>query len=347
MPIFELPLAVPAVVVAGAALLGSLWSLRQVWHSIPRTNADFDLSVLRPDRIPAANPAGAFYSSSAAAQATGAALRWIERVAPGWVAAAALRLFFTPLPLKLTGRKEVPSRWVMTQWAFEDVSLAVYRRRWIPHDRPPVLLVHGWAGNGAQMFRIGDALADAGFAPVLIDFPAHGRSGGWRSTLPQFVRAIHAANARIGPLHGVVAHSLGAIATMHAVARGLPSRRLVLIAPSAPPALFLRWFAGSFGLSDAVPERMRRYIESREAVTLDQFEPEWLGPRIAQPVLVIHDEKDRVAPFATAQKVVQWLSSGRLLPTRGLGHARVLDDADVAQEVVAHFGINGQSLRAH
>jgi pimeloyl-ACP methyl ester carboxylesterase len=329
-------------VLIGGGLLAVLWllsGLTRVWPSIPRTNDDFDLATgVRSARSgPARNPAGAFYSASATAQVMGAGLRAIERIAPSCISAAALRVFVTPLPWKLSARRDVPSRWETSAWPFEDVSLAVYRRRAIPHDRPPVLLVHGWAGSGAQMFRIGDALADAGFAPVLLDFPGHGRSGGWRSTLPQFVRAIHAAAARIGPLHGIVAHSLGAIAAMHSTARGLAAGRLVLIAPSASPALFLRWFAGSFGLSDAVPEAMRRAIESRESVGLDQFEPEWLGPRINQRVLVIHDRQDRIAPFAAGEHVVRWLSYGRLLPTQGLGHARVLDDRGVAREIVAHL----------
>jgi pimeloyl-ACP methyl ester carboxylesterase len=329
---------IPVSVVAGLAALWLMLRLARVWPAIPRTNADFDLAGIQPGRLAGArNPAGAFYSTSAAAQAAGAALRAIERIAPAWVSAAALRVFATPLPWKLSARRKVPSRWVVRTWPFEDVSLAVYRRRGIPYDRPPVLLVHGWAGSGAQMFRIGDVLADSGFDPVLLDFPGHGRSGGWGSTLPQFVRAIHVAASRVGPLHGIVAHSLGAIAAMHAAARGLAAGRLVLIAPSAPPALFLRWFARSFGLSDEVPEAMRRAIESREAVGLEQFEPEWLGPRIGQRVLVIHDRQDRVAPFAAGERVVRWLRGGRLLPTEGLGHARVLDDRRVAGEIVAHL----------
>jgi pimeloyl-ACP methyl ester carboxylesterase len=330
---------IPLVMVG--TLFAALWltfGLARVWPAIPRTNGDFDLAGMRAGPgAGARNPAGAFYAASTTAQAVGAGLRAIERIAPEWVSAAALRLFCTPLPWKLAMRRDVPSRWEVSAWPFEDVSLAVYRRRAIPHHRPPVLLVHGWAGSGAQLFRIGDALADSGFDPVLLDFPGHGRSGGWRSTLPQFTRAIHAAAARVGPFHGIVAHSLGAIAALHAAARGVRAERLALIAPSASPALFLRWFAGSFGLSDAVPEAMRRTIESREAVGLDQFEPEWLGPRISQRVLVIHDRQDRVAPFASGERVVRWLADGRLLPTQGLGHARVLDDRHVAREIVAHL----------
>lgn len=334
-----LMLILPAAI--AGSLLWLVWILHRVWHAIPRSNADFDLgeSGVPPAgaRPKEANPAGAFYAGSFIAHAMGAALRLIDRVAPTWGTQSALRLFFTPLPWKLAMRRAVPSRWEIGAWPFEDVSLAVYRRRGIEMDLPTVLLVHGWAGSGEQMFRLGDALAEAGFNPVLLDFPGHGRSGGWRSTLPQFGRAIYAAASRLGPLHAVVAHSLGAVATMHAAARGLPAQRLVLIAPSAPPVVFLRWFAATFGLADSVPERMRRQIELREAVALAEFEPEWLGPRITQRSLVIHDQGDRVAPFSAAEQVVRWLVDGRLLPTQGLGHRRVLEDRMVTREIVAHL----------
>src|SRR5262249_9162168 len=153
-----------------------------------------------------------------------------------------------------------------------------------------------------QMRVLGDTLAEAGLDPVLLDFPAHGRSGGWRSTLPQFTRAIHAAHARLGPLHAIVGHSLGALATLHTAARGLAVTRLALLAPSPPPALFLRWFAGSFGLAESIPQRMRDHIEEREGIPLHCFEPDWLGARVAKSTLVVHDESDRVAPFAGGQR---------------------------------------------
>ena len=284
-----------------------------------------------------ANPASAFYAGNRTAQALGALLRAVDTVAPAWGTRAALRLFFTPLPWKLAARRALPAAWSATAWPFEGASLVAYRRNDVGVDRPRVLLVHGWAGSGMQMRALGDALADAGFDPVLLDFPGHGRSAGWHSTLPQFARAIYAAASRLGALHAVVAHSLGAVAAMHAAARGAPAARLVLVAPSAPPALFLRWFAGSFGLADSVPQRMRERIEGREGVNLAEFEPDWLGARVAQPCLIVHDEGDRVAPFAGGQRLAHALPEARLHPTQGLGHRRVLDDASVADAVVRHL----------
>lgn len=285
----------------------------------------------------AANPAALFYAASPLARALGAGLRALDRIVPAWGARGALRLFFTPLPWKLAARRRLPDTWRVERWPFERTEIAAYRRTDLEPGRPVVLLVHGWAGHAMQMHGLAQTLAAQGFDPVLLDFPGHGRSGAWRSTLPQFARALHVAASRLGPLHGLVAHSLGAVSALHAAARGLAVRRLVLIAPAAPPAQFLGWFAGSFGLDAGLPARMRRRIEVAEAVDLAEFEPEWLGARIGQPCLVVHDEGDRVAPVAAGERVVAALHDARLHTTRGLGHRRVLDDAEVARVVAAHL----------
>jgi pimeloyl-ACP methyl ester carboxylesterase len=283
------------------------------------------------------NPAAAFYAANPSARLLGVGLRLVDRLAPGLSTRGALRLFFTPLPWKLAARRPLPAPWQLTHWPFEGVRLAMHRRGDLAPGRPVVLLVHGWAGHAGQMRRLGDALAAAGFAPVLLDLPAHGRSGGWRSTLPQFARAVFAAASRLGPLHGVVAHSLGALAALHATARGLPVQRLALISPSAPPAQFIGWFARSFGLPAGLGDRMRAQIEQREGVMLAEFEPPWLGPRIVQPALLLHDEADRIAPFAASERLAAVLPSASLLAHGGLGHRRILDDDAVAEAVASHL----------
>lgn len=283
------------------------------------------------------NPATTFYAANRSARWLGSALRGMQTLSPRLGTRLALRLFFTPLPLKLAARRRaVPAGWQLSHWPFEHGTVAVYRRADLPIGLPTVLLVHGWAGDAQQMQPLGDALAAAGFAPVLLDFPAHGRSAAWRSTLPQFVRALWAASARLGPLHAVVGHSLGALAASHAAASGLPVKRLALIAPSPPPGLFLDWFSGSFGLGAGLAERMRAAIERREGVPLQQFEPAWLGERLAQPTLLLHDEGDRVAPLAGSQALQQALPDARLATTRGLGHRRLLSDAQSIAAVVEH-----------
>lgn len=282
------------------------------------------------------NPAAAFYASPVA-RLLGAALRTAHRWSPRVATQLALRLFFTPLPSKQQARaRPVPAPWVAQRRRFESGELVTWQRSDVPAGAPKVLLVHGWAGDAQQWRALGDRLAAAGFDPVLLDLPAHGRSDGRRSTLPQWVRALFAATATLGPWHAVVAHSLGALASAHAAARGLPAQRLALVATSPPPRLFLRWFASGLGPGEALAQRMQQRIEGREGVPLAQFEPAWLGQHLQQPTLLVHDRDDRTAPLPVAERLAAALPQAELALTQGLGHRRILADEQVLQRLL-HF----------
>ena len=274
----------------------------------------------------AVNPAIAFYASPAA-RLIGVALRAAHRWSPRLATRLALQLFFTPLPSKQHARaKTVPSPWVARRRRFEQGELVTWQRSDVAASAPKVLLVHGWAGDAQQWRALGDQLSAAGLDPVLLDLPAHGRSDGRRTTLPQWVRALFAVTASLGPWHAMVAHSLGALAGAHAVARGLPVGRLALVATSPPPRLFLRWFASGLGPGEALAQQMQGRIEQREGVPMVQFEPAWLGQHLHQPTLLLHDREDRVAPVASAQALAAALPSAEIVLSSGLGHRRILVD---------------------
>jgi pimeloyl-ACP methyl ester carboxylesterase len=287
--------------------------------------------------IASTNPAAAFYTSPAA-RAVAAAVRATHSLSVDAGTALAMRLFFTPSARGRRARQlNVPAPWQPHRHRFESGTLVSWQRADTAGRARRVLLTHGWAGDAQQMRALGDALAGSGFDPVLLDLPAHGASEGTRATLPQWVRALFAASAGLGPWYGVVAHSLGALAAAHAVARGLAAQRLVLIAPSPPPALFLRWFAAGLGLTEALAERMERAILRREGVGVEQFAPEWLGQRVALPTLVLHDGEDRTAPLATGRALAGALRGARLQVTQGLGHRRILEDPAVTAAVLEHL----------
>lgn len=284
------------------------------------------------------NPAAAFFASPAA-RGVAALLRGLQHVSPTLGTHVAMGLFFTPMPTKWLARsRAVPRPWVERRLPFEGGHVSVWQRSDIEPGRPKVLLTHGWAGDAQQLRPLADALAQAGFEPVLLDLPAHGRSSGWRSNLFQWARAMFAVTARFGPWDGVVAHSLGAMALSHALARGLPARRVALIALAPAPWQFLRWFADAMGTGESLAARMRGHFERREGVSLGHFEPTWLAERVEQPTLIVHDRGDITAPLSGSEALLAGLPTGRLHVTEGLGHRRLLSDTGVMREVVAHFG---------
>ena len=84
---------------------------------------------------------------------------------------------------------------------------------WDFGDGPTVLLAHGWSGHAAQMSAFVPALVAAGYHVVCFDQPAHGHSGGRRTNMLEFRDAVLTVGRRLGPLAGVIAHSLGATAS--------------------------------------------------------------------------------------------------------------------------------------
>lgn len=288
---------------------------------------------------PAASASTLAFGHSRVARWAASALCAADQVAPDFAARLAVNLFFTPFPTKLASRRPPPAAW-QTQplhTGEEGAVLLRYRPLLRAPARQRVLLVHGWAGDALQMQPLGEAVAAAGYEPVLLDLPAHGRSAGWRCTMPQIVRSLFAAQASLGPFAALVAHSMGSVACLHAIANGLAAPRLVALAPSSPPEAVLRWFGEAFHLAPALLARMRSRIEVHEGMRLEQFEPAWLGARVRVPVLLMHDVADRMAPFSNSQALARALPNAQLHATEGLTHRRILSDPQAISRAVAHL----------
>jgi pimeloyl-ACP methyl ester carboxylesterase len=289
---------------------------------------------MHPTSIEAAS---AFYQASPGVRLFRLALATFQRLWPALAVRVAYRLFGTPLPPRwLQRRKPWAPGWRIERWPFEHASLTVYLQGAAPHG-PVVLLLHGWGGHAGQMLALAQSLAGQGLRPVLVEMPAHGRSSGSVSNLPQFARAIEYVAARLQQqghsLRAVVAHSLAANAAAFAAGRGLPVERLVLLAPPASPRDYTRMFGHVFGLSEATRAAMQHRIETREGVLMPQFEPDAVGPRIRIPTLVIHDREDRINRFADGQAYAHAVRGAQLLATEGLGHRKMLKDAAVLGKV--------------
>lgn len=291
----------------------------------------------------AAKPAAPsnYYGTSRLMRALRFGLRISQRVWPALAVRAARRLFCTPLPLKWLYRGQGPgAEWRREAWSFEGANVGIYHlaaQDSGAESAPVVLLVHGWGGHAGQMLPLAQAIAAAGLRPVLLELPAHGRSAGTASNLPQFARGIDYVTARLAAdgraLRAVVAHSMGANALAYAAARGLPAGRMVLLAPPASPREYTRYFARTFDLSERTRAAMQRLVEAREGILMPQFEPAFVGPRIALPTLIVHDRDDRVNRFADGEAYRDAIAGAQLVPTQGWGHRRILKEADVLREV--------------
>lgn len=284
-----------------------------------------------------ASTAPAYFGNGAGIRLLRYSLGALQRVSPALAIRTAHRLFCTPSPLRWRRpRSGIRVGWQIESLPFEGSHLTLHMPAGTASG-PTALLLHGWGGHAHQMSALADSLYAQGQFPVIVDMPAHGLSAGRRSNLPQFARAVNYLAARLQQrgqaVQVLVAHSLGANAAAHAVSRGLPVQRLVLLAPPASPKTYTGVFASMFGLSEATRAAMQLRIESSEAVLMSQFEPAAVGPRIPAPTLVVHDQDDRINALADGVSFSQHIAGAQLHMTRGLGHVRLLKDPDVCARV--------------
>src|SRR2546426_7719414 len=204
---------------------------------------------------------------------------------------------------------------------------------WDWGDGPTVLLVHGWNGNAAQLAGLAPPLLRAGYYVAAPDLPAHGVSAGTHTNVRAMADALLRLGRRVGPVHAVIAHSLGAAASVIALAEGLGASRAVLIAPPADLPRYARQFARAVGLSprstSGLVARLDVALGGREAFDLLR-----LAPSQTARTLVLHDPADREVPLADAQALARAWPGARLEMLEGAGHTRALRHPDVISRAV-------------
>jgi len=211
---------------------------------------------------------------------------------------------------------------------------------WRWGEGPVILLAHGWGGCAGQMTPLVDPLLAAGFSVVALDAPAHGESPGRIASIPIFAAALARAAEAIGPLYGLVAHSMGGAAFTLAASRGLTARRAVFVGPPADVAVWYRGFVRWLALPERAEPALLARVEAIAGERLGRLNARALGPAMKVQVLVIHDRRDREVALEEGAEVARTAADGRLLVTEGLGHRRILKDPGVAA-AAARFLVDG------
>lgn len=222
-------------------------------------------------------------------------------------------------------------------FAFRSQGFLLQGRIW--GEGPPVALLHGWEGRGTQFHAFLEPLLAAGYSAVAFDEPAHGASQGRFAGPLEWSQAIGAFAREVGPLHGVVAHSLGAPALAIALDQGLLELpRAVFLAPPAEPDIFYSGLLSMLGLPERDHAQAFEAFGARIGIPWDRIRLRSLAPRRSTALLVIHDRQDRDVPWESGATVASAWPDARLLLTEGLGHRRILRDPQVIEQTVAFLG---------
>ncbi|GAA4228968.1 alpha/beta hydrolase [Actinomadura meridiana] len=232
-----------------------------------------------------------------------------------------------PLPVRPSERA-THDRAAVDRVDVDGRSLAVYR--W-GDTGGRVLLLHGFEGRASNLSGFVDGIGDLGMSAVAFDFFGHGASEGDRATITDLVAALRVVDTEYGPFRAIVAHSFGALCAYEALRSGVRADRLVTIASICDFDYVPKVFCQKLGLDPRIEEDLIRRSEEffSEDYIWERFSATYRAAELTVPLLVIHDENDKEIAVEQGRKIAAVYGQAQYIETRGLGHRRILADADV------------------
>ncbi len=252
----------------------------------------------------------------------------------------AAKIFSTPFRSSRARAASAQTAGAREEWLTVDgIEIATYL--WgNPTQQPYVLFAHGWSSHDTRIAPRIEPLQTAGYAVVAFDQAGHGKSGGHRTTLPDFACHLLAVGQRYGPAAAILGHSLGgaavavAVAVALALARGLAAERAILIAPAADPLAAMERFSRFVWLGVHFGRRLAMFYEHETRVPINDLQAHRNAPLIGRPALIVHDVEDREVPWSERERYARLWHGARMLSTCGFGHNRIVEHPQVIDDAL-------------
>ena len=247
----------------------------------------------------------------------------------------AFKLFTTPPKFgtperELMLRKSAKNIPIQVPGIEEEIMLYEYG-----FSKRKVLLTHGWAGRGTQLYEIADKLLEHGFMVISYDAPAHGQSGGKRTYLLDNVKAVDHIAKTYGPFEAAIGHSFGGITLLNANAKAPLFNKIVTIGIEGSMHIILDDFVKKIGLKPKITTAIEKHILNDYHMAVEHISGNESAKKISNPVLVVHDINDKDVDVSSAFRLRQNLKNGTLLITQGLGHRKILRDQSVIDRILS------------
>ena len=246
----------------------------------------------------------------------------------------AARLFTSPIKHKIPKRElemDRNSRQEILTIPSIQKSIVVYHSG---ASLKRILLVHGWSGRGTQLMKFAATFQELGYQIVSFDAPAHGKSPGNTTLMPEFIASIFEIEKHFGPFEAAVGHSLGGMSLLNAVKDGFKIKRLIIIGSGDIVKDIIDDFVQKLQLNSKISDLLRIHFERKSNRTMDSYSSFRAAAQISIPVLVIHDENDEEVPVSCAHHIHQHLKNGELMITQNVGHRKILGDAKVIEKTI-------------
>ncbi|MFT7673781.1 MAG: pimeloyl-ACP methyl ester carboxylesterase [Gammaproteobacteria bacterium] len=281
-------------------------------------------------------------------QIFGIVLNVMSYVHRAFTAKIASNLWFTVF-------KSKPKPWVVNFWQSADQRVEIeVNHQQIPvysWGRGPLIVVmHGWSGSGTQFSWLIPALVESGYQVASFDAPAHGINPGNQSDLIQFTESLLVIEQKLGAIDTLIAHSLGAMASIYAIQRGLKADRLVLFGPHLSVAEMFETYTGLLNLNSKLSGAFFHNIGLRMKDLMGgsdpwlHFTPEQLLADLGIKGMLVFDQQDEEVSLEQFKAIEKLWVDCQSVETSGLGHNGILKDKDVINKVVGFLELKAVSV---
>ncbi len=245
-----------------------------------------------------------------------------------------IRLFITPVNFPIPKReqymlKSAQKKRLHIPEIKKEIEILSYG-----YSKKKVLLVHGWSGRSTQLFAFADKLLENGYMVISFDGPAHGKSTGKTTMMPEFLKTIEKINTSFGPFEAAIGHSFGATSLYNAAATFLDIKTFIAIGSFDRISDIISNFAKNLYLKEKSAKKIQLGLEKKWMIHIDDFSSSSVAKKIKIPVLVVHDIIDGDVPVSCAYRIRQNLEKGSLFITNGLGHTKILRNNEVINKSI-------------
>jgi pimeloyl-ACP methyl ester carboxylesterase len=245
-----------------------------------------------------------------------------------------LMLFVTPIKYPIPKREQYMLKSAQKKRLFinsinKEIEILSYG-----YSRKKVLLVHGWCGRSTQLYAFADKLLENGYMVISFDGPAHGRSSGKTTMMPEFLETIKNINTTYGPFEAAIGHSFGATSLYIATSEFLTIKSLVAIGSGDKISDIILNFSKNLNLKKKSAQLIQSRLEKKWKINVDDSSSSTVAKKINIPVLVIHDKTDGDVPVNCAYEIRKNLKKGSLLITNKLGHTKILRNEEIVMKSI-------------
>ncbi len=267
----------------------------------------------------------------------------IGLVSPEKAAVLAFDLFSNPFSSKAKNvapaifHKAIPLSIQLNQ-------LIINGYQWKAHhpESKKILIVHGFGSNVYKFDNYVIALLKEGFEVLAFNAPGHGNSQGKRINALLYRDMILAVNNQFGPLYGIIAHSLGGLATslaMEQITHNQPAK-IVLIAPATETKTAIAHFFSIVKVDAKIITAFYELIESLAKQPITYFSVARIVRKAHFNTLWVHDEEDNICSFEDVRPLLaENISKLEFFITKGLGHNKIYK-TNLTKDKVVHFFIH-------